>query len=100
MPGTMSGCFTTPYATRRKTSSVTSRAIAIVHGRRSTVPRSPIGSHKKESGAPDEAIHHFFAEGMLLNVAASLELGGKPDTWSLSGLLGQADSSADAGGAS
>ena len=57
-------------------------------------------SVKKESGAPDEAIHHFFAEGMLLNVAASLELGGKPDTWSLSGLLGQADSSADTGGAS
>ena len=37
---------------------------------------------------------------MLLNVAAALELGGKPDTWSLSGLLGQAGSSTDAGGAS
>lgn len=43
---------------------------------------------KRESGASNEEIHHFFAEGMLLNVAAALELGGTPDTWSLSGLLG------------
>ena len=28
---------------------------------------------------------------MLLNVAAALEIGGKPETWSLSGLLGQND---------
>ncbi len=44
-------------------------------------------SVKRDSGASDEEIHHFFAEGMLLNVAAALELGGKPETWSLSGLL-------------
>ena len=52
---------------------------------------------KRDSGASNEEIHRFFAEGMLLNVAAALELGGKPDTWSLSGLLGQRQ---DAGGAS
>ena len=45
---------------------------------------------KRDSGASNEEIHRFFAEGMLLNVAAALEIGGKPDTWSLSGLLGQA----------
>ncbi|MEA2632665.1 MAG: hypothetical protein QOE66_2884 [Chloroflexota bacterium] len=44
-------------------------------------------SVKSESGATDEELHHFFAEGMLLNVAAALELGGSPETWSLSGLL-------------
>jgi len=42
---------------------------------------------KRESGASDEAIHQFFAEGMLLNVAAALELGGDPDTWSLARLM-------------
>jgi AcrR family transcriptional regulator len=42
---------------------------------------------KRESGASDEAIHQFFAEGMLLNVAAALELGGTPETWSLARLL-------------
>ena len=42
---------------------------------------------KRESGASDEAIHQFFAEGMLLNVAAALELGGTPETWSLGRLL-------------
>jgi AcrR family transcriptional regulator len=54
---------------------------------------------KKESDASDEEIHRFFAEGMLLNVAAALEMGGKPETWSLSRLLGQPDLSVDAGGA-
>jgi AcrR family transcriptional regulator len=44
-------------------------------------------SVKRDSGASNEEIHHFFAEGMLLNVAAALELGGRPETWSLSGLL-------------
>jgi AcrR family transcriptional regulator len=53
-------------------------------------------SVKRESGASNEEIHRFFAEGMLLNVAAALELGGKPDTWSLSGLLGESQT----GGAS
>ena len=42
---------------------------------------------KRESGATDEDIHRFFAEGMLLNVAAALELGTDPDTWSLAHLL-------------
>jgi AcrR family transcriptional regulator len=42
---------------------------------------------QRESGASDEAIHQFFAEGMLLNVAAALELGGTPETWSLARLL-------------
>ena len=55
---------------------------------------------KKESRAPDAEIHAFFAEGMLLNVAAALELGASPDTWSLSGLVGHDASPADAGGAS
>jgi AcrR family transcriptional regulator len=42
---------------------------------------------KRESGAGDDDIHHFFAEGMLLNVAAALELGTSPETWSLARLL-------------
>jgi AcrR family transcriptional regulator len=42
---------------------------------------------KRESGATEEQIHGFFAEGMLLNVAAALELGGTPETWSLARLL-------------
>jgi AcrR family transcriptional regulator len=42
---------------------------------------------KAESHATNEEIHRFFAEGMLLNVAAALELGGAPQDWSLSGLL-------------
>ena len=36
-------------------------------------------SVKQDSGASNEEIHHFFAEGMLLNVAAALELGGTPE---------------------
>ena len=47
-------------------------------------------SVKRDSGASNEELHHFFAEGMLLNVAAALELGGSPTTWSLSGLLDEA----------
>ena len=54
---------------------------------------------ERDSGASKEEIHRFFAEGMLLNVAAALELGGKPETWSLSRLLGQPDLSMDSGGA-
>ena len=37
------------------------------------MPRS-----KRDSGASNEEIHQFFAEGMLLNVAAALELAGNP----------------------
>jgi len=44
-------------------------------------------SVKRDSGASNEDIHRFFAEGMLLNVAAALELGGTPETWSLGRLL-------------
>jgi AcrR family transcriptional regulator len=39
------------------------------------------------SGASEHDLHHFFAEGMLLNVGAALELGGTPETWSLGQLL-------------
>ncbi|OGO58626.1 MAG: hypothetical protein A2Z32_02980 [Chloroflexi bacterium RBG_16_69_14] len=56
-------------------------------------------SVKRESGATNEEIHHFFAEGMLLNVAAALELGGTPETWSLSGLLETRAGRAGSGGA-
>lgn len=44
-------------------------------------------SVKRESGASNEDIHRFFAEGMLLNVAAALEVPGPPETWSLSDFL-------------
>jgi AcrR family transcriptional regulator len=54
---------------------------------------------KRDSGASNEDIHHFFAEGMLLNVAAALELGGSPETWSLSGLLAKNPLPAGSGGA-
>jgi AcrR family transcriptional regulator len=56
-------------------------------------------SVQRDSGATNEEIHHFFAEGMLLNVAAALELGGTPETWSLSGLLGTKAGLAGSGGA-
>ena len=55
-------------------------------------------SVKQDSGASDEEIHHFFAEGMLLNVAAALELGGTPETWSLAGLLKVPNLSTEPGG--
>jgi len=55
---------------------------------------------KRDSGASNEQIHAFFAEGMLLNVAAALEIGGKPETWSLSGLLGQNGTAMEMGGGS
>ncbi len=54
---------------------------------------------KADSGASNEEIHAFFAEGMLLNVAAALEISGKPESWSLSRLLGQNDAATDPGGA-
>jgi len=57
-------------------------------------------SVKRDSGASNEEIHRFFAEGMLLNVAAALELGGTPETWSLSGLLETTATPAGSGGAS
>jgi len=56
-------------------------------------------SVKRDSGASNEEIHHFFAEGMLLNVAAALELGTGPETWSLSALLEKSDHAIGQGGA-
>ena len=53
---------------------------------------------KRDSGASNEEIHHFFAEGMLLNVAAALELGGTAETWSLGGLLDKRSEAARSGG--
>jgi hypothetical protein len=55
---------------------------------------------KRDSGASNEEIHHFFAEGMLLNVAAALELGSGPDTWSLSALLEKTGHASAPGGGS
>jgi AcrR family transcriptional regulator len=40
------------------------------------------------SGASPHEIHHFFAEGMLLNIAAAVELGGNPKSWMLEDLEG------------
>ncbi len=40
------------------------------------------------TGAPDHDIHHFFAEGMLLNVGAAVQLEGEPSTWTLAKLGG------------
>jgi AcrR family transcriptional regulator len=54
---------------------------------------------RHESGASNEDVHRFFAEGMLLNVAAALQLGGTPETWSLSGLLETEVRRAGSGGA-
>ena len=39
-------------------------------------------------GASPEEIHHFFAEGMLLNVGAAVRLEGEPTTWTLDKLGG------------
>lgn len=46
-------------------------------------------SVQETSGASPEEIHTFFAEGMLLNVAAAVELPGKSDHWSLEALEGR-----------
>lgn len=56
-------------------------------------------SVKRDSGASNDELHHFFAEGMLLNVAAALQLGGTPETWSLSGLLEKPSEPTGSGGA-
>jgi len=42
----------------------------------------------KASGATPEEVHHFFAEGMLLNVGAAVGLGGDPKRWSLADMGG------------
>ncbi len=35
------------------------------------------------SGAPRDQIHHFFAEGMLMNLGAAIGLPGQTETWTL-----------------
>ena len=40
------------------------------------------------SGASTDDIHHFFAEGMLLNVGAAVQLPGEPLDWTLAQLGG------------
>ena len=42
------------------------------------------------SGASPLELHQFFAEGMLLNIAAAVQLGGKPKSWMLEDLEGGA----------
>jgi AcrR family transcriptional regulator len=56
-------------------------------------------SVERDSGASKEEIHGFFAEGMLLNVAAALEIPGSPQEWSLSGFLKQPQDQVEPGGA-
>lgn len=43
---------------------------------------------REASGASVEEIHQFFAQGMLLNVGAALQLPGEPMTWTLEHLGG------------
>ncbi len=45
---------------------------------------------REVSGASPVEIHRFFAEGMLLNIAAAVELGGNPKSWMLEDLEGGA----------
>jgi AcrR family transcriptional regulator len=40
------------------------------------------------SGADPLDLHHFFAEGMLLNIAAAVEFAGNPKSWMLADLEG------------
>lgn len=56
-------------------------------------------SVERDSGASKEEIHSFFAEGMLLNVAAALEIPGSPEEWSLSGFLKNHQDHLEPGGA-
>jgi len=43
---------------------------------------------EEASGASQHEIHHFFAEGMLLNVGAAVQLPGEPVDWNLPQLGG------------
>lgn len=43
---------------------------------------------KELSGATSDELHAFFAQGMLLNIAAAVELEGKPTSWMLDDLEG------------
>jgi AcrR family transcriptional regulator len=40
------------------------------------------------AGTTPEQVHHFFAEGMLMNVGAAIQLPGEPHAWSLDQLGG------------
>ncbi len=42
----------------------------------------------RASGATPDEIHHFFAEGMLMNVGAAVDLEGDPTSWSVADLGG------------
>jgi AcrR family transcriptional regulator len=42
------------------------------------------------SGADPVDLHHFFAEGMLLNIAAAVEFAGDPHSWMLAQMEGDA----------
>jgi AcrR family transcriptional regulator len=42
----------------------------------------------ERADASPEEVHHFFAEGMLLNVGAAVQLPGEPVTWTLDHLGG------------
>ena len=56
-----------------------------------TVREAFAGLHRfvaTRSGATGRDIHHFFAEGMLLNVGAAVQLEGEPLTWTLDKLGG------------
>ena len=58
---------------------------------RAAVRESFDGLHRYVAGraqASPEDIHHFFAEGMLLNVGAAVRLEGEPMTWTLDKLGG------------
>jgi AcrR family transcriptional regulator len=58
---------------------------------RDTVRREFAALHRyvaRASGASAEDLHHFFAEGMLMNVGAAVQLQGEPFTWSLDELGG------------
>ena len=52
--------------------------------------RSPpsTDSSRCDQAPPTDDIHHFFAEGMLLNVGAAVQLEGEPMTWTLQKLGG------------
>lgn len=43
---------------------------------------------EQATGASPEDIHHFFAEGMLLNVGAAVQMDGDPIAWTLDKLGG------------
>ena len=57
-----------------------------------TVVREEFGNlHRRVrelSGASAEDLHRFFAEGMLLNIAAAVEFGGHPRSWMLEQMEG------------